>query len=296
MSGPDASVTPSAGREAYSTSELLSFGFVNIDKPAGYTSHDAVEALRRILRLRRVGHSGTLDPAVTGSLPMGLDLATRLLGYFLAGGKTYQCRMYLHEDRDAELVRETLARFVGEIQQIPPRRSRVVRKLRTRRVYWLEDIEQEGRDVSFTVDCEAGTYIRTLCVDVGEALGCGAHMIGLRRIRTGPFHVDSLLTLDRFADLAKAWRKEGDETLREFLYPPQIAVAHLPSMRLSEEEVAAIRVGKVVAAADQSTAPGAVVALYTPAGQLLALSEARDKFPGTITLHPSKVFKSHPEK
>ena len=148
--------TPTQGRQHYTTQELLHFGFVHIDKPAGITSHDVVDAVRDIVGFRRVGHSGTLDPAVTGSLPIGLQSATRLLGHLLQSGKCYDCVMNVHKVIPEALIRETLQSFVGEIEQTPPVRSRVVRRPRKRTIYSIEKVIIKGREVRFTVSSKAG--------------------------------------------------------------------------------------------------------------------------------------------
>ena len=283
--------TDATGRDAYTTAQLMRFGFLNIDKPAGMTSHDVIDIIRRITKLRRVGHSGTLDPAVTGALPVGLHTATRLLEYLLEAGKTYDCIMNVHALLPEAAVRELLQRFVGEIEQMPPVRSRVVRQLRKRHVYGIELASVDGRDVRFTVDCEAGTYIRTLCVDFGKLAGVEAHMAWLRRLRAGPFHADSLLTLDELAKLHEAWKQRGEEGIRQYLYPPQTALRQLPGIRLEPGDLEQLRHGQEVVAEWQGEAYTGEIAVADMRGRLCAVAAAEPgSTHGVIEIYPRKVL------
>jgi H/ACA ribonucleoprotein complex subunit 4 len=165
--------------------ELFHNGIIVLDKPAGPTSHQVVAWVKEMLELEKAGHGGTLDPAVTGVLPVALGDAARALQVLLVAGKEYVALMGLHKQVDEKKIREVCESFVGEISQMPPLRSAVKRVRRTREVYYLEILEIQGREVLFRVGCEAGTYIRTLCVDMGKKLGCGAQLMELRRTRVG---------------------------------------------------------------------------------------------------------------
>jgi H/ACA ribonucleoprotein complex subunit 4 len=158
------------GKDPYSRSipELLEKGVINLDKPYGPTSHEVTAWAKSILHIELAGHSGTLDPHV------------RVL---LLSGKEYVCVMRLHADVPEALVRAILQEFTGVIYQRPPLVSAVKRQLRKRTVYYIDFLEMRGRDVLFKVGCEAGTYIRKLCHDIGEALGVGAHRFELRWTR-----------------------------------------------------------------------------------------------------------------
>lgn len=165
----------------------LKYGIINLDKPSGPTSHEVVAWVKKILNIKRAGHGGTLDPMVTGVLPVGLEEATKVISVLLLSGKEYVCVMHLHGDISEGRVREVMNTFVGEIFQRPPLRSSVQRTIRSRKIYYLTDFEFKGRQILFKVSCQAGTYIRKLVYDIGEVLGPGAHMEELRRIRAGPF-------------------------------------------------------------------------------------------------------------
>ena len=178
--------------------ELLNNGFINLDKPAGPTSHQVVAWVKEILEIEKAGHGGTLDPAVTGVLPVALGDAARALQVLLVAGKEYVALMKLHKQVEEKKIREVCKSFVGEISQMPPLRSAVKRIRRTREVYYLEVLEVHDTEVLFRVGCEAGTYIRTLCVDIGKKLGCGAQLAELRRTRVGNITEDTAVTLAGF--------------------------------------------------------------------------------------------------
>jgi tRNA pseudouridine55 synthase len=191
--------------------ELLNNGFINLDKPAGPTSHQVVSWVKEILEIEKAGHGGTLDPAVTGVLPVALGDAARALQVLLVAGKEYVALMKLHKHMDEKKIREVCTSFVGEISQMPPLRSAVKRVRRTREVYYLEVLEVHDTDVLFRVGCEAGTYIRTLCVDIGKKLGCGAQLVELRRTRVGNITEETVVTLQDLKDAFFFWKEEGND-------------------------------------------------------------------------------------
>ena len=191
--------------------ELLNNGFINLDKPAGPTSHQVVAWVKEILEIDKAGHGGTLDPAVTGVLPVALGDGARALQVLLVAGKEYVALMKLHKEAEEKKIREVCNSFVGEISQMPPLRSAVKRMRRTREVYYLEILEIHGREVLFRVGCQAGTYIRTLCVDIGKKLGCGAQLVELRRTRVGNITEDSAVSLQDLKDAYVFWKEDGDD-------------------------------------------------------------------------------------
>ena len=145
-------------------SELINYGIINLNKPSGPTSHQVADYVKKILNLSKVGHSGTLDPKVTGVLPIALGRGTKVLQCLLKAGKEYVCLMHLHKEINQSKIHKCVKNFVGEIEQIPPIKSAVKRIKRKRNVYYFEIMEIEGKDVLFRIGCEAGTYIRKLCL------------------------------------------------------------------------------------------------------------------------------------
>src|SRR3989344_4634623 len=169
----EAETDPKHGKipEERTVEENLDFGILNLNKLQGPTSHQVSDYVKKILKVKRAGHSGTLDPNVTGVLPIALNRGTRVLKTLLKAGKEYICLMHLHDDISEDKIRKAAIKLIGKIIQKPPVRSAVKRVERTREVYYLEILEIDGKDVLFKVGCEAGTYIRTLCIQIGRELG-----------------------------------------------------------------------------------------------------------------------------
>jgi tRNA pseudouridine55 synthase len=286
-------------------------GVLNIDKPAGMTSHDVVARVRRISRIKRVGHAGTLDPDATGVLLVCLGTATRIADLLAEEGKEYQAVLSLGtttttEDASGETLMETdassltedalrelLPHFTGQISQVPPMVSAVHHN--GQRLYALArqgiTVEREARPVQIDrlvmhgfmpgrkptaileVACGKGTYIRTLCADLGAALGVGGHMASLRRTRVGAFSVGDGVPLDALTE----------STLSEHLVPPAAALAYLPAQVITAAaDQDAIQQGRALATALEDAA---VVRVLDPDSRLLALARTE-----AGRLHPFKVF------
>jgi H/ACA ribonucleoprotein complex subunit 4 len=189
--------------------------------------------------------------------------------------------MKLHSQVQEARVKSVLDEFQGPIYQRPPVRSSVKRRLRTRRIYYIDFLEMNERNVLFTVGCEAGTYIRKLCYDIGEVLGCGAHMQELRRTRVGPFVEDeSLVNLHDIAYLFSQWKQTKDESmLRKFVYPMEKALELMPKIYVRDSAVDALCHGAYLAAPgvlslESGIKIGDDVAVFTQKGEAVALSKA----------------------
>lgn len=255
-------------------------GIINLDKPSGPTSHEVDSWVKRILGVEKTGHGGTLDPKVTGVLPIGMDHATRAIQMLLGADKEYVCLMRLHKEISEKKIRDILQEFQGKIYQTPPLKSAVKRELRVRKIYYVNIIEIDGQDVLFKIGCEGGTYIRKYCHDVGEALGIGAHMAELRRTRSGPFTEDNLITLQDLTDAYHIWKEVGDETfLRDCIRPIEAAIEHLPKIVIRDSAVDAICHGADLAAGgiisiEDDIKKGDTVAVMTLKGELVAAGES----------------------
>lgn len=256
-------------------------GVVNLDKPPGPTSHQVAAWVREVLEVDKAGQGGTLDPKVTGVLPIGLQDAARALDLVSEASKTYVGLMHLHGDVPARALDKALTEFTGEIEQTPPARAAVKRERRTRRVHRLGVLEREDRDVLFEVACEAGTYVRTLVEDLGEALGVGAHLEELRRTVAGPMHVEDSVTLQDLTDAWVFWTEDGEERwLREAVRPVESAVTHLPQVVARDTAVDAVCHGADlavpgVARLSSDLAEGQRVTIRTLKGELVAWGTAR---------------------
>ncbi|WP_434530405.1 RNA-guided pseudouridylation complex pseudouridine synthase subunit Cbf5 [Haloarcula sp. NS06] len=211
---------------------LRSFGVVNLDKPPGPSAHQVAAWIRDATGQDRVAHGGTLDPKVTGCLPVLLGDAARMAQVFDNAIKEYVTVLELHDQAPADIA-DIVAEFETDIYQKPPRKSAVKRQLRSRRIHSLDILEQGERRLLLRVRCASGTYIRKLCHDIGLAAGTGAHMGDLRRTATGTFDDASLSTMHELVD-ALAFAADGDETqLREIIQPAERALSHLPRVTIA---------------------------------------------------------------
>ncbi|NHW89326.1 MAG: RNA-guided pseudouridylation complex pseudouridine synthase subunit Cbf5 [Archaeoglobales archaeon] len=263
-----------------SVEEHIKKGFVCIDKPRGPSSHEVVVWVRNILNVKKTGHAGTLDPRVTGVLPVFIETATKLVKFLQESGKEYVCVMRLHGDVREEEIRKVFRMFIGKIYQKPPLKSAVKKQLRIREIYSMQILEIEGRDILFKVSTESGTYIRKLCKDMGEVLGVGAHMQELRRTRTGEFVESESYTLQDLLDAYIFWKEEGEERyIREIIKPMEAAVSSIPKIVIKDTAVDAICHGanlsiKGVAMVEKNVKKDSTVAIFTAKGELVALGKA----------------------
>ncbi len=227
--------------------ELLEFGIINIDKPSGPTSFDISDFVRKKLKLRKTSHFGTLDPKVTGVLPIALNRACKLTGFFLGEDKEYIGIMRIHDEIDLEEIEKTIKnKFLGKIIQMPPVKSRVKRQNRQREIKKFELLEKEERNILFRVECQGGTYIRKLLHDLGEELGIGAHMLELRRIRAGIFEEDSTVNLYDFEKAVEEYEKGNSELLKAILIPAEIVSLVYPLVEIKNGNLKNILTGKPI--------------------------------------------------
>lgn len=260
---------------------LLEYGLIPVDKPPGPTSHEVVAWVKRLLSLRKAGHSGTLDPMVTGLLPVGIGEATKALSVLLLGPKEYYAVARLHGMVSDAQLKGVLSEFTGEIFQRPPQRSSVKRVTRTRTVYSLDLVEQEGRLLLLRVLCQAGTYVRKLVYDMGEVLGVGATMVELRRSRVSHLgEEDGFVKMHELANAYEDWRSRGEEqSLRKLVMPVERVVEGLKGVVVRDSAVGAVCHGAQLAVPgvlmlSPDIKKGDAMALFSQKGELVALGEA----------------------
>ncbi len=287
-------------------------GVLVVDKPVGLTSHDVVQIVRKGTNIRRAGHTGTLDPRASGVLVILIGPAVRLSEYVSASDKRYQAVVRLGTrtdtyDADGRILstspvditegqfEEALKKFVGTIEQVPPPYSAV--KIKGRKayemaregeevdlspriiqVYNLELLEWAPPEAVIDVYCSSGTYVRSLAHDLGEALGCGAHLVGLRRTKSGRF------TLRDAVPLRKLREHFENATWYQLIIPAAEALSDWPAIELSGDEVEAIRHGHRVAG---EASQGKLARGISEQGELVALLEFDDQ---TSEWQPKKVF------
>ncbi|OOG22208.1 tRNA pseudouridine(55) synthase TruB [Thioalkalivibrio denitrificans] len=280
-------------------------GIVLLDKPEGYTSNQALQRVKYLFRARKAGHTGSLDPLATGLLPLCFGEATKVSGFLLDADKHYRtrCRLGITTETgdaegvvlrerpvpvlDAATIESALEAFRGPIRQVPPMYSAL--KHEGQRLYDLarrgEEVERAPRDVTIheltclsatedslelDVRCSKGTYIRTLVEDIGERLGCGAHVVELRRLGLSPFEAPAMVTLEQI----EARAGEGDAALDALLTPIDAALVHWPAVTLDRDSAYYLGQGQAVFVPGAPTA--GMVRIYGPGGVFLGMGEILD--------------------
>jgi H/ACA ribonucleoprotein complex subunit 4 len=232
--------------------KLLEFSIINIDKPQGPTSFSVSDYVRKQFRefgVRKTSHFGTLDPKVTGVLPIALNRACKLTGFFLGHDKTYIGVMHINSDVEIKELQDIInKKFLGKIKQLPPRKSRVKRQEREREIIEFTILEKQEKDFLFETQVQGGTYIRKLCSDLGEneELG-GAHMLELRRIQAGIFPENISTDLYKFQEAVEKAKKGDEEDLIKILTPAEQSIKKImPHLQVKEQEVKKLLTGKPI--------------------------------------------------
>ena len=237
--------------------ELLEFSIINIDKPSGPTSFQVSQYVKDSLGLSKTSHMGTLDPQVTGVLPITLGRACKLSDYFMHKNKEYAGIMRLHNGVSKEELEKIIKKFIGKITQLPPVRSRVKRAVREREIISFEILEVEGKEVLFKTEVQAGTYIRKLCDDIGKQIG-GAHMLELRRTKAGIFTENNhnFINLYDFEKAVNEYKKGNSELLNKILLPAEEAIKKvLPVIQIEEKNIRQVLTGKPLIKQDIKNIP-----------------------------------------
>ncbi len=280
---------------------LIEYGIVIVDKPRGPSSHQCVTWVKNILRARKAGHSGTLDPKVSGVLPVALNSATRAIELIAHSRKVYVALMQLHRNITQERLEEVLKEFTGEIYQMPPVRSKVKRRVRKKKIYSIELLEFSDRHALLKFDVEAGVYIRKLCHDIGDVLGCGAHMKELRRLNVGKFSEEDAWIMQDIVDAYEFYTMGEERYIRKVVKPFEILFEEMPKVILRDSAVDAIAHGAKLAipgivSVSEDVKKGNRVAMMTMKGEAIATGiaemDAIDilKQNCGIAISPDKVF------
>jgi H/ACA ribonucleoprotein complex subunit 4 len=266
--------------------ELLNCGIINLDKPAPMLSKVAARKIKNNMEIWKAGHAGTLDPAVTGVLPIFLAKARKLSGILTNAGKEYYCWMRIHDEIPEAKVKAALKKFTGKITQLPPRISAVKRVERVREIYYVDyiarssgtssnpankvsDIKKDKNTYEFIIGCQAGTYIRKYCHDIGEYLGTGGHMAKLVRTKAGPFKLkDSIKWEDVFELYGKYMKNKDDKLIQKLIRPVEEAVDFLPKVWVDDDVLPRLKNGSPIFApgivqAEDDIKVGDIVACYT---------------------------------
>jgi tRNA pseudouridine55 synthase len=294
-------------------------GILNIQKATGMTSHDVVAKVRKILKQKRVGHAGTLDPAASGVLPICIGQGTRVAEYLSESGKAYRAEMRFGVvtdtyDAEGEIVRSTdaselplaqieeaLPQFLGAQMQLPPlysaikiqgqpayKRMRageeITLEARPIEIYQLRIVEWKPPVLTLEIECSKGTYIRSLAYDLGERVGYGAHLTGLVRTRSGPFTLAESISLEQLAEAVE----QG--TVTEHIFPADRALQQYPAIYLNESTVERVLHGNAFHSEQQPAQPGAHLArIYDNRGHFLAIAAWNEALQ---VWQPKKVLES----
>ena len=259
---------------------MLDYGIIPLDKPRGPTSHEVVSWARKLLGVDKAGHSGTLDPPVSGLLPIGIGQSTRALSLLLLFPKEYRGVMRLHSSVPRKQLDGVVKDFTAEIFQRPPQRSSVSRQTRSRTIYELELTESQGNLHLFRVVCQSGTYVRKLVYDMGEVLGVGATMVELRRTKVGPLTEErGLVTLHQLNDAIYRLKGGEEGPLRKLVLPIEESLGDIGRIMLRDSAVDAIchgaRLGiPGVLAASEGVEKDNTVALMSAKGEMVAIGKA----------------------
>ena len=260
--------------------QLLESSIVIINKQAGPSSHQVAAWLRDSSELNSTGHGGTLDPNVTGVLPISLGKASKAIKVMQESPKEYVCLMKHYSNQKESNMLQMFKKFTGPIYQIPPFQAAVKRELRIRRIYEIEMLEHTSKKTLFRVLCEGGTYIRNLCEDIGSALGSGAVMEQLIRTKSGPFTIEDSITMVEAHDMYKQWKDTGDSSnILSILKPLEDMLVDLPIIEAKDSAVDALCHGADlaipgVASVSKNMKRGQLISIRTMRGEAIALARA----------------------
>lgn len=276
-------------------------GILLLDKPIGLSSNKALQKIKHLYKAQKAGHTGSLDPLATGMLPICLGEATKTSHFLLNSDKSYQTTIQFGvttttgdaegetlETRpvptlDDATIQNLLKKFTGELEQIPPMYSalkhqgqplyklarqgkEIERKARNITVFSHSFLEKSKDSITVAVDCSKGTYIRSLAMDMGEELGCGAHLTMLRRVRVSPFNYGKMFTLD------EAIEAEANGTLQEMLLPVDAGIIHFSKINLDETNVEKLMFGQTIQV-EHHLNTGEMVRLYNAENDFLGIGE-----------------------
>jgi H/ACA ribonucleoprotein complex subunit 4 len=259
--------------------EALAYGLIPVDKPPGPTSHEVSSFVKKVLGLKKTGHTGTLDADVSGVLLVLLENSCKAAKYLMGEGKKYVCLMELGGKVEKKGLEEALSHFKGKIYQTPPLESAVAKKLRIREIYELNILEIEKNLVLFECSCEAGFYLRKLCFDVGEVLGCGAKMRELRRMEAGGVGEEKAVSLQELSDAFWLWKEKNDgKELRKMIVPVEEVLA-LKRVVASDLALKSISTGANLAipgiiSLGEGIRAGEYVQVLTQKGELVCVARA----------------------
>ena len=260
-----------------SVEERLNSGFILLDKPAGPSSHQVASWARDMFGLERLGHGGTLDPFATGVLPLMAGKSMKLTKKILTHNKTYICVFRFASEPDAEALNEVITKMTGRIFNVPPEISAVKIQVRSRRIFKFEQLDIKNSQMVARIECEAGTYIRTMARDMGLLLGMKVELKELRRETSGVFTLDDCVTLQELADAYWLWKEcEQPEALLRIIHPVEKLLLDYPSAIVKDSAAAALAHGAPllrpgIVSIDSNISEGRDIVINTMKGETVGL-------------------------
>jgi len=263
--------------DARSVEERLNSGFILLDKPAGPSSHQVASWARDLFELERLGHGGTLDPFATGVLPLMAGKSMKLTKKILSHNKTYICVFRFASEPDADTLDEVITKMTGRIFNVPPEISAVKIQVRSRRIFKFEKLDTKNSQMVARIECEAGTYIRTMARDMGLLLGMKVELKELRRESSGVFTLDDCVTLQQLADAYWLWKElDQPEALLRIIHPIEKLLLDYPSATVKDSAAAAISHGAPllrpgIVSIDSSISEGRDLVINTMKGETVGI-------------------------
>ena len=265
--------------EARTLDERMMAGIILLDKATGPTSHQLTAWAKELLGIEKMGHGGTLDPFATGVLPLLLGRSMRLTSGLLSHSKTYVAVLRVHGGVDMERIEAAIEQQRGRIYNVPPDISAVKVQVRTRRIDRLEILDDDSEHVVLEIDCEAGTYIRTMARDIGLLIGKKTELVELRRTASGIFSIENCVTMEQLADAWWLYSEKGDDSaINQLIQPMELLVASRPSVVIKDSAAASIAHGAPllrpgIVNMPENLKPGDEVSLNSIKGELVATAE-----------------------
>lgn len=263
--------------DSRSVEQRLASGFILLDKPAGPTSHQVASWVRDLFGLERLGHGGTLDPFATGVLPLLAGKSMKVTKKILTHKKTYIAIFRCAEEPDDASLETAMSRLTGRVYNVPPEISAVKVQVRTRKISNFEIIERNGNDILTRIDCEAGTYVRTMARDLGLMLGYKVELKELRREKSGRFELSKCVTLQEVADAYWLWKEcDKPDALLKMIHPVEKLVLDLPAAHVKDSAAAAIAHGAPllrpgIVDVDGGVSSGKEIAIFTLKDELVGI-------------------------
>jgi H/ACA ribonucleoprotein complex subunit 4 len=297
----DAETSSQHGSKPHSRSieQLLDSGFILLDKAPGPSSHQVSAWAREILGLEKLGHGGTLDPFATGVLPLLSGKAMRLTGRILTHDKAYLAVLKISEDIDRAELDEAMKQLTGKVYNVPPEISAVRVQVRTRKITKFEILDSVDNIVLTSIECEAGTYVRTMARDLGLLLGCPVELKELRRPASGAFSLRQSITIQQLADACWLWKETGNETgIRQILHPVEDMLQDLPCLVIKDGAAAALSHGAPlmrpgVVSISEDISKDSEVLITTLKGEAVALAKLSEHSKVIPEMKQGEVAKPH---